>query len=362
MVQDARGNFYGTTTVGGNANNSGTIYELERAKKNWVFHTLYSFCSRTNCKDGRYPAGLIVDTSGNLYGTAAGGGNGNEGVVFELRKNGKLSVLYKFCARSGCVDGAAPQAGLAYQGQQNAQLYDGISPLYGTAEDGGAYNQGVVYTITSGGPESALYNFGANSDDGNGPVDPVIVDTTGNLYGTTSAGGSENAGTIYSISPTGTETMSFSLCSQGEDCGFYPGTGALLMTPDGTLIGTIPNGGAYDGGVIYSFTAGTYQTLANFCNGSTCPTGAAARGALIEDPFGNLYGVAPLGGKNGTNAGTVFEFTGSRLRTLYSFCALTNCTDGKTPYSKLIMDSHGHLFGTTAGGGTFNGGTIFELL
>lgn len=363
MVQDTKGNFYGTTLGGSNANNAGTIYELEHVKKSWVFHSLYSFCAKTNCTDGSSPAGLILDTSGNLYGTATLGGKAGQGVVFELRKNGKFKVLYSFCTKLQCADGALPQAGLTYQGQQNGQLYDGISTLYGTAEEKGPYDRGVVYSITPDGSESSLYGFGAdnNANDGNGPGNTPIMDSEGNLYGTTGAGGSENGGTIFSINSSGMETMSFSFCSQGADCGFYPGQGALLMTPDGALVGTTPNGGMYDSGVIYSFAAGTYQTLASFCGKTYCKSGGDARGGLIEDSSGNLYGVAPLGGNDVEGAGSVFEFTGSRLRVLYTFCAQANCADGKAPYPKLIMNSRGRLFGTTAEGGAYNGGTIFEL-
>jgi|SRR5579862_170101 len=362
MVQDARGNFYGTTVAGGNKNNAGTIYEFERVKKAWVFHSLYSFCTRTNCTDGSSPeGGLIVDTSGNLYGTAVLGGNANQGVVFELRKHGKFKILYSFCAKKNCTDGALPDSGLAYQGQRNGQLYDGKSTLYGTAEEKGPHSRGVAYAIAPDGSESTLYGFGADADDGADPMDPLIMDGAGNLYGTTSSGGSENGGTIFGINPSGVETMSFSFCSQGANCGFYPGQGGLLMTPDGALVGTTPNGGTYVSGVVFSFSTGTYQTLASFCNGSLCPSGGDARGALIEDSSGNLYGVAPLGG-NTEGGGTVFEFTGSRLKALYSFCALANCADGKAPYAKLIMNSRGDLFGTTTAGGAYNGGAIFELL
>ena len=133
------------------------------------------------------------------------------------------------------------------------------------------------------------------------------------------------------------------------------------MNPEGTLFGTSPGGGKFNEGFVYSFAAGTYSTLASFCNRRTCLTGGYSQSALIEDASGNLYGVAPLGGRNGTDKGTVFELTGSSLKALYSFCALANCTDGAGPYSKLLMNSRGALFGTTTLGGAFNGGAIFKL-
>jgi hypothetical protein len=107
-----------------------------------------------------------------------------------------------------------------------------------------------------------------------------------------------------------------------------------------------------------------YSTLAIFCNSRAsraCRTGGVSQSALIEDASGNLYGVAPLGGKNIADKGTVFEFTGSKLKVLYIFCEQAACADGAEPYSKMLMNSHGWLFGTTTQGGAFNGGTIFEL-
>jgi uncharacterized repeat protein (TIGR03803 family) len=365
MVQDARGNLFGTTLEGGNANNAGTIYELEKVKSGWLFHSLYSFCSQSGCTDGNAPeGGLIVDTAGNLYGTTVLGGRKNNGVIFELKRNGRFKVLYRFCEHAKCADGAGPVAGLTYQGQQSGQLYDGISTLYGTTESGGPANWGLVYSIAPGEQESVLYAFGANNNanDGQGPLAPVIMDSEGNLYGTTDGGGHPNGGTIFSITPAGNESMSFAFCSQGQDCGCNPGTGALLMRADGTLVGTTPQCGYYNEGVAYSFDSGTYTALAPFCNAShPCKSGARPESALVQDTSGNLYGVAPLIGRSDSDKGTVFELTGSKLKVLYAFCTQTNCVDGASPYSKLIMDSRGELFGTTTQGGAFNGGTIFEL-
>jgi uncharacterized repeat protein (TIGR03803 family) len=209
MVQDAHGNLFGTTLAGGNASNAGTIYELQKVKRSWVFHSLYSFCSQTNCTDGSTPyGGLIVDVSGNLYGTTLLGGNANDGAVYELQKNGTFKVLYSFCALSSCADGAQPYAGLTYQGQQTGAFYDGSSPLYGTTSSGGVSNlqSGVVYTITPGGVESVLYAFGEgfnNFNDGVKPLAPLTMDSDDNLYGTTNNGGSTNSGTIFGVSPSG---------------------------------------------------------------------------------------------------------------------------------------------------------------
>jgi uncharacterized repeat protein (TIGR03803 family) len=336
-------------------------------KKSWKLRTLYKFCSQTNCTDGDAPAGaLVIDSSGNLYGTTDDGGNENGGVVYELQKGGAYKVLYSFCALSQCADGSHPFAGLAYQGQQSGETYDGVSTLYGTAARGGPMNWGVVYTIAPGEAESVLYGFGAddNADDGDGPTTPLILDSAGNLYGTTPGGGSTGGGTIFGITPQGSETLSFAFCSQEpQDCGADPGIGGLLMTPDGTLFGTTQESevGGTLRGVLYSFANGTYSTLANFCAHRKCKQGVGPEAALVQGPSGNLYGSASQGGGGTDNSGAVFEFTGSRLRAIYKFCAKPKCADGSNPYSRLLITSHGAMLGTTSQGGAFNEGTIFEL-
>ena len=204
-----------------------------------------------------------------------------------------------------------------------------------------------------------LYAFGANNNasDGQAPLALVIVDSEGNLYGTTNVGGSSNEGTIFTINPAGNESVLFSFCPGQQECGCNPGTGALLMRADGSLVGTTLGCGEYDEGLAYSYSSGTYTALAPFCS-HTCKSGARPEGGLVEDTSGNLYGVAPQGE---SGQGTVFELTGSKLDARYTFCAQTDCVDGANPYSKLIMNSRRALFGTTAQGGAFNGGTIFEL-
>jgi uncharacterized repeat protein (TIGR03803 family) len=364
MVHDAAGNLYGTTLYGGNSNNAGTIYELQKVENGWAFHSLYNFCSQSNCTDGNWPVGgLIVDSFGNLYGTTGLGGNADDGVVYELQTNGTFKVLYSFCAQSECTDGSNPFAGLAYQGQQSGQLYDGVSTLYGTTAGGGPMNWGVVYTIAPGEAEFLMYSFGAdnNTNDGQSPAAPLITDGAGNLYGTTSGGGSTGDGTIFSIGTSGSETLLFAFCSQEpEDCGSHPGAGALLMKPDGTLLGATAETGDLAKGVIYSLAVGTYSTLANFCPrpNRPCKAGAEPNSGLIEGASGNLYGTAAGGGWS--EKGTAFELAGSKLKAIYTFCALPNCTDGAYPDSRLLMNKRA-LFGTTEEGGAFNGGTIFEL-
>src|SRR5260370_15614517 len=149
---------------------------------------LYTFCISGKCVDGSGPAaGLIMDGKRNLYGTTAGGGSSNNrGVVFELTPSGSgwtETVLYRFCPQSGCADGASPQAGL---------IMDGAGNLYGTTAQGGSlHNAGVVFQLTpsgSGWAQQVLYTFCPQSGCAHRspPHAGLIMDRTGNLFGTTS--------------------------------------------------------------------------------------------------------------------------------------------------------------------------------
>jgi uncharacterized repeat protein (TIGR03803 family) len=148
LVQGLDGNFYGTTNQGG-ANNSGTVYKITPAGE---LTTLYSFCSQTNCTDGEYPRGGLVQASdSNFYGTTyAGGINGNNGTVFRITPAGALTTLYTFCPQTGCTHGEYPRGGLA-------QATDGN--FYGITYEGGANNSGTVYKITPAGEVTTLYSF-----------------------------------------------------------------------------------------------------------------------------------------------------------------------------------------------------------
>ena len=136
LIQASNGNFYGTT-MGGGAHGGGTVFEIAPAGK---LTTIYSFCSQTKCTDGESPSGLMQATDGNFYGTAAAGTN-KEGTVFELTTGGALTTLYNFCAQAGCTDGADPMAGVL-QGTNGT--------LYGTTAGGGTNNEGIVFSLSVG--------------------------------------------------------------------------------------------------------------------------------------------------------------------------------------------------------------------
>ncbi len=202
LILDANGNLYGTTNEGG-AHGYGTAFELSpptRKGGGWTETILHSFAS--NGADGLHPrAGLIMDAKGNLYGTTPGGGSyGSGGTVFEISPPAKKgdawteTVLHSFtCPQgSGCADGILPVAGL---------IMDANGDLYGTTNQGGAYGYGTVFELSPSGTETILHNFLDNWTDGGLPDAGLIMDAKGNLYGTTSYGGTYDGGTVFRVVP-----------------------------------------------------------------------------------------------------------------------------------------------------------------
>ena len=182
LVLDATGNLYGTTVNGG-ASGSGTVFKITPAG---VESVVYSFAGGT---DGAAPlAGLVLDASGNLYGTTSVGGASCLGTEFKITPAGVESVVHSF---AGGTDGAAPQAGL---------VLDATGNLYGTTANGGASGNGTVFKITPAGGESVVHSF-AGGTDGVWPQAGLVLDATGNLYGTTYQGGASNFGTVFRIVP-----------------------------------------------------------------------------------------------------------------------------------------------------------------
>jgi uncharacterized repeat protein (TIGR03803 family) len=191
LTLDKLGNLYGTTP-GGGAYTWGTVFELTLANGVWTETVLHNFSNSNG--DGALPqVGLVFDSSGNLYGTTRGGGAG--GTVFELKpSNGAWteSVLFYFpCGNAGCF----PSGGL---------VFDKLGNLYGTTENGGLYGGGTVFQLTptnGNWTESVLHSFGAGAD-GSDPTGSLILDTSGNLYGTTvSGGGTGKSGVVFEITP-----------------------------------------------------------------------------------------------------------------------------------------------------------------
>ena len=260
---------------------------------------------------------------------------------------GTESVLHSFGA-SG--DAAKPYGTLI-------QASDGN--FYGLSQIGGADNDGAVVKITSSGTETVLYSFGSQAGDGVGPKGSLIQASDGNFYGMTAAGGANGAGTVFEVTPSGTETVlhSFGGTVGGVADGATP-YGDLLQASDGNLYGMTSAGGANGTGVVFeiNFSTHAYSLLYSF--GAQTHDGANPYGSLIE-VNGTLYGMTAGGGAN--SLGTVFAFnpTTNTETPLYAFG--TTATDGANPYGSLLAGSNGTLYGLTSGGGANSGGVIFEF-
>ena len=278
-----------------------------------------------------------------------------------------FSVIHAFAGKKG-NDGGFPEGSL---------IADGVGNLYGTTAGGGAHNDGTVFELmppplhSGAWTEKVLYDFkGYKKADGAGPLSSLIADSAGSLYGTTIYGGTGSfcCGTVFKLAPNGTETVLYTFCAQNNCAdGKLPRAG-LVVGNAGNFYGTTPEGGANcptdsGCGVIFKLAPdGTYTVLYSFCSQTNCSDGARSYDSLIVDSAGNLYGTTLEGG-NQQDAGAVFKLASDGTYTvLYTFCSQSNCTDGATPSSSLIADRVGNLYGTTAGGGMFNGGTIFKLL
>lgn len=338
---DVKHTLYGTTEYGG-AYGAGTVFSITPGGSETV---LYSF---TGGYDGGYPVARLLNVNGTLYGTTSSGGNDNCfngeqagcGTVFAVAPGGTESVVYAFSGQ----DGAAPKAGLiAVNGT-----------LYGTTSQGGTQDFGTVFSLTPSGAETVLYSFSGGFDGGI-PV-AGLVDVKGNFYGTTSAGGMGSCtnfpgcGTVFSLTPTGTETAIYRF-SGGNDGG-VPLAG--LINSGGTLYGTTEQGGGpwcVSGcGVVFSITPGGGEKLLHTFG--RYPDGAFPVAGLVN-VNGKLYGTTLNGGHN---AGTAFSITSGGTEKIVHYFG------GRTVYpSAGLLKVKGILYGTTTNGGPANAGSVFAI-
>jgi uncharacterized repeat protein (TIGR03803 family) len=400
--QHKPGHLYGTTYYGG-SQRVGAVFDLTHTSQGqWSETVLYSFCSKANCTDGARPlAPPIIHESLRLYGTAAFGGAHGEGVVYELigdANTGRWTekVLYSFCATGGpnCTDGSQPVSGL---------ILDGSGNFYGTTQLGGTNGGGTVFELVKNAgmtptwTEEVLYSFcaaGRNScTDGASPDADLIMDSFGNLYSTTYMGGAYGHGTVFELTPDANktewaETVLYSFCALGGCAdGATPSDTPVSMDGSGNLYSTTNDGGAHGGGTVFELTPNADKTnwtetvLYSFCALSGCVDGIDPNSGVIMDRFGNLYGTTYIGGAHGEGrgpvGGTVFKLSPNANQTewtesvLHSFCALPGCSDGAGPKAALVMHCapgingvypcKGNLYSTTWFGGAHGGGTVFEV-
>ena len=310
----------------------------------------YKVLHAFNGKDGADPsADLIFDAAGNLYGSTEQGGAYGPGTVFKLTPNADGSWTESVLHSFNGSDGQLPKAGL---------IFDAAGNLYGTTSEGGTHNFGTVFKLTPNADgswtESVLHSF--NGSDGASPEAGLTFDAAGNLYGTT--GG---PGTAFKLTPNADGSWTESVLHYFKPNVLGPEAG-LIFDATGNLYGTTYGGGTDNLGTVFKLTPNadgswTESVLHSFNSGD----GANPWAGLIFDATGNLYGTTESGGAH--NFGTVFKLTPNADRSwtesvLYRFRG----DPASTPiFAGLIFDGAGNLYGTVSGASASSGGAAFKL-
>jgi uncharacterized repeat protein (TIGR03803 family) len=354
VTLDRAGNLYGTTN-GGGANQEGTVYQLKRVGSSYIHNQLHAF---TGGNDGEQPwGGVTFGPDGALYGTTAIGGFEGGGIVFSLRPPVTIcrsvlcpwteTVLYGVAQ----FDGVQPSYGQI--------AFDSAGNIYGTTAFGGGEEYGDVYELSRSGNSwtgTQLYGFG--DPDAQYPPHNVILDSAGNLYGTTDAGGSHSEGTVFELVRSGSGWAENILFSFGEleGAGAYPAAG-LIMDRAGNLYGGTTSDGFVASVFELSPSGNGWQTTVLH---TFQPTGNSDGpwGNLVLDSNGNLYGTTKSLGTFGL--GNIFKLSpsgnGWTYTDLYDF---SNNGDGENPTGDLTIDGSGNIYGTNLGE---NGhGVVWEL-
>ena len=350
LVQARSGVIYGTTFTGG-ANDAGTVYSLTNGK----FALLHAF----TIADGQAPAGgLTIGSDGNLYGVTGGGGQYGFGTAFKITTKGVYTLLHSFGGPAN--DGAYPYLGAL------AQAADGN--FYGTTLQGGAHGLGVAFRMTPAGIVTMLHAFAGGASDGAMPRGQLISGSDGLLHGTTMCGGVADTsngcgGTLYKLSTSGTFAITHRF-------GPADAPQAPLLEVGGSLYGTTSAGGVANAGTVFkaSFDGTSFTTLHEFAPSAfgkpRTADGATPIGRLAHANDGNVYGTTSKGGVNASTDpngdGTIFRVTPLGVYSVVqSFGA--SADDGARPYGGLIQAQDGFLYGTTHNGAMQSNGTVYKL-
>jgi uncharacterized repeat protein (TIGR03803 family) len=329
VAQGRDGNLYSTSPKGG-ANNLGAMF---RVTPQGAVSVLYSF----DTAHGSLPyGGLTLGTDGNFYGTTSVGGSTNLGVIFKITSGGVYTVLHTFASGDGYSAYAPP-----------IQAADGN--FYGTTIFGGSSAYGTVYKLTTGGTYTVLHSFDLTN--GRNPYGPLVQANDGNFYGMAFGGVGDNRyGMVFKVTGAGKFTIlhAFILTDGGN-----PFSG-LVLGKDGNLYGTTSNGGSVGYGNVFKITpSGTFTALHSF---SPTTDGGSPYAGLVQATDGNFYGAGFLGGA--TNHGSIFRITpGGTFSERYSF----DGTKGSAPMVTLLQHTNGTLYADTNTGGAHSTGVFYSL-
>ena len=337
---DAQGNIFGATLQGGTTNATGTLYEIPSGTSTIV--TLANFTG----PNGQTPIGdLRFDSAGNLWGVTELGGATNNGTIFELPAGSSTPITV---ASFNKTNGATPLGGL---------VFDSAGNLYGTTQLGGPTNAGTVFELPAGSATpitlASFTNTNGSIPLGSSPIGALVRDAAGNLFGATPIGGAFNGGTIFEIH-AGTSTITTLHDFSANNPVSIPS--GLALDSAGNLFGVTQAGGTNNDGTLFEIPAGTatFLTRVNF-DGTN--TGSIPLGGLTFDSAGNLFGTASNGSAN--NYGAVYELPAG-ASTLQLLATFPDSAHGIHPVS-LAFNASGHLFGTTAIGGNNDNGTVFAI-
>jgi uncharacterized repeat protein (TIGR03803 family) len=351
LILDNAGNLYGEAD--GGMGGYGVVFELRPGSSGrWRKTTFYAF-GDDGINGGDPAGGLARAESGTLYGVTGYFGANSSGTVFQLPTVSLTNpTIYNFLEGSG---------------QASGLVLDHAGNLYGTTEDGGPHDVGTVFELThtfGGWNYEVLHNFETTETDGYYPFGRLIIDAAGNLYGTTYEGGVYGVGTVFELTNTGdgwTESVLYNFT--GGDNGSGPLAG-VIFDRGGHLYGTTLLGGTDNAGTVYQLTPHqgywTFRVIYSFTGAQD--GGSPYYGSLTVDSAGELYGTTRYGGQ--LQYGTVFRLAQEqpgawRETVLHSFIG---GNDGENPIYGVTLDSAGHLYGTTPFGGGDGWGIAFECI
>ena len=361
LIADTAGNLFGTTE-GGGPTGGGEVFELRRTGAGYAA-TPTVLASFGDANHTGPTGGVIMDRSGNLFGVVPSGGANGYGYAFEIAytQGGYAlpTVLVNFDATAGT-------------GEDSALVLDGAGNLFGTSSEGGSYGNGSVYEIAStgagyGGVATTLVSFNAANGTSTYPEASLILDSEGNLFGTTRGDGYD-AGSVFEVVKTGTGYANTPTTlahlpdsSAGAPDGAYP-YASVVMDAAGDLFGTADYGGTGGGSVFeVSKAGGSYAAAPLLLTGFKNSNGLMPFGGLILDRAGNLFGTTEM--SKYAFGGTVFEIakTSSGYASTPTTLVVLDGYPNDAPRATLLADSSGNLFGTTAGYFSYSPGSVFEL-